>query len=112
MQQITKKNNKLLEYYIYKNLVMDSGKLRPLLELSYAKPASLMVKLPYSYSAADIQALGSYLAPCLRLVGVDYENSQDVVKGKYRLCGHLGKNISDGQPFNFTDISDMNSFSL
>ena len=46
------------------------------------------------------------------MIGIDFENSQDIAKGKYKICGHLGKNISNGEPFDFIELSDVVCFTL
>ena len=58
---------------------------RPLIQLVYATGLPSYLDLPYNYSLDDLQPLASYLAPCVKMVGVDFANSAALKKTRYRL---------------------------
>ena len=54
-----------------------------------------MVDLPYDYSLDDITSLVSYLAPCTKMMGLDYKKKEEVSKNKYKFSGYLGRNVKN-----------------
>ena len=75
---------------------MDQQNCRPLLQLNYLKGEQLFISLPYTYSLDDVKSLSTYISPCLKMMGVDYQKKADFEKStKFRNICVEGVNVKN-----------------